>query len=146
MMFSLYDFNVPLVLAPMAGVTDKPFRTLCRQLGADYCVSEMITSRVDLWETEKTKRRLPTDDELSPRIIQIVGGDAVLMAESAARACDYGAEYIDINMGCPVKKVVNKQAGSALMRNLGLAKEIIEATVKAAVSYTHLTLPTIYSV
>jgi len=132
MMFSLYDFNVPLVLAPMAGVTDKPFRTLCRQLGADYCVSEMITSRVDLWETEKTKRRLPTDDELSPRIIQIVGGDAVLMAESAARACDNGAEFVDINMGCPAKKVCRKAAGSALLAEPKLVAKIIRAVVKAS--------------
>jgi len=142
MIVNPYVFNIPLVLAPMAGITDKPFRTLCRQLGADYCVSEMVTSRVNLWETEKTKARLPTEDEVSPRIIQIVGGDADLMAESAVRACDYGAELVDINMGCPAKKVCRKAAGSALLAEPVLVTKIIKAVVQSSNSPVTLKMRT----
>ena len=126
-----HKFEMPLILAPMAGVSDMPFRSLCSQLGADYCVSEMITSRIELWKTQKTKQRLLAGD-LSPKIIQIVGGDASLMAESASRACENGAEIVDINMGCPAKKVCRKAAGSALLADPLLVAKIINAVVRAS--------------
>ena len=126
-----YEFSVPIVLAPMAGVSDKPFRVLCRYLGADYCVSEMVTSQVALWKTKKTKVRLPAADEKSPRITQIVGGDPGLMAECASLAYDLGAEIVDINMGCPAKKVCRKVAGSALLADPKLVSRILSSVVKA---------------
>jgi tRNA-dihydrouridine synthase B len=117
--------------APMAGVTDRPFRQLCRRLGAGYAVSEMVTSRKDLWNTLKTSRRLNHDGEAAPIAVQIAGTDAAMMAESAAYNIDRGAQIIDINMGCPAKKVCDRWAGSALMQDETLALEIIEAVVAA---------------
>ena len=117
--------------APMAGVTDRPFRMLCKQLGAGYAVSEMVTSRRDLWNTLKTSRRANHDGEPEPIAVQIAGTDAQMMADAAAYNIDRGAQIIDINMGCPAKKVCNKWAGSALMQDEKLALEIVQAVVNA---------------
>ena len=120
--------------APMAGVTDRPFRMLCKKLGAGYAVSEMVTSRRDLWDTLKTSRRANHDGEPEPIAVQIAGTDAQMMADAAAYNIDRGAQIIDINMGCPAKKVCNKWAGSALMQDEKLALEIVEAVVNACVA------------
>ena len=121
-----------LFVAPMAGVTDRPFRMLCRELGAGYAVSEMVTSRKELWNSLKTSRRANHEGEPGPIAVQIAGTDAAMMAEAAQYNIDRGAQIIDINMGCPAKKVCNKWAGSALMRDEPLALEIVEAVVRAA--------------
>ncbi|MEY4428064.1 MAG: hypothetical protein RLZZ182_753 [Pseudomonadota bacterium] len=120
-----------LFVAPMAGVTDRPFRQLCKRLGAGYAVSEMVTSRKDLWHSLKTSRRANHDGETAPIAVQIAGTDAAMMAEAAAYNVDRGAQIIDINMGCPAKKVCNKWAGSALMQDEALALQIVEAVVGA---------------
>ena len=120
-----------LFAAPMAGVTDRPFRQLCKRLGAGYAVSEMVTSRRDLWTSLKTSRRANHDGEAAPIAVQIAGTDAPMMAEAAAYNIDRGAQIIDINMGCPAKKVCSKWAGSALMQDEPLALDIIEAVVAA---------------
>ena len=120
-----------LFAAPMAGVTDRPFRQLCKRLGAGYAVSEMVTSRKDLWASLKTSRRADHEGETAPIAVQIAGTDAAMMAEAAAYNVDRGAQIIDINMGCPAKKVCNKWAGSALMKDEALALEIVEAVVAA---------------
>ena len=121
-----------LFVAPMAGVTDRPFRMLCRGLGAGYAVSEMVTSRKELWSSLKTSRRANHEGEPGPIAVQIAGTDAAMMAEAAQYNIERGAQIIDINMGCPAKKVCNKWAGSALMRDEPLALEIVEAVVRAA--------------
>ena len=118
-----------LFVAPMAGVTDRPFRQLCRRLGAGYAVSEMVTSRKDLWASLKTSRRTDHTGEPGPIAVQIAGTDAAMLAAAAAYNIDRGAQIIDINMGCPAKKVCNKWAGSALMRDEPLALAIVEAVV-----------------
>jgi tRNA-dihydrouridine synthase B len=120
-----------LFAAPMAGVTDRPFRQLCKRLGAGYAVSEMVTSRKDLWASLKTSRRADHAGEAAPIAVQIAGTDARMMAEAAAYNLERGAQIIDINMGCPAKKVCNKWAGSALMQDEALALSIIEAVVAA---------------
>ncbi|GAC1604054.1 MAG: tRNA dihydrouridine synthase DusB [Ramlibacter sp.] len=120
-----------LFVAPMAGVTDRPFRQLCRRLGAGYAVSEMVTSRRDLWHTLKTSRRANHDGEPGPIAVQIAGTDARMMAEAAVYNIERGAQIIDINMGCPAKKVCNKWAGSALMQDEPLALDIAGAVVNA---------------
>jgi len=120
-----------LFVAPMAGVTDRPFRQLCKKLGAGYAVSEMVTSRKDLWNSLKTSRRANHDGEPGPIAVQIAGTEAAMMAEAAVYNIDRGAQIIDINMGCPAKKVCNKWAGSALMQDEQLAIEIVDAVVKA---------------
>ena len=120
-----------LFVAPMAGVTDRPFRMLCKKLGAGYAVSEMVTSRRDLWDTLKTSRRANHDGEPEPIAVQIAGTEAQMMADAALYNIDRGAQIIDINMGCPAKKVCNKWAGSALMQDETLALEIIAAVVAA---------------
>ena len=120
-----------LFVAPMAGVTDRPFRQLCRQLGAGYAVSEMVTSRKELWGTLKTSRRADHAGEPGPIAVQIAGTDAAMMAEAAVYNVERGAQIIDINMGCPAKKVCNKWAGSALMQDEALALEIAQAVVDA---------------
>jgi tRNA-dihydrouridine synthase B len=122
----------PFFVAPMAGVTDRPFRQLCKKLGAGYAVSEMVTSRPDLWDTLKTSRRANHEGEPGPIAVQIAGTDALMMGEAAAYNIDRGAQIIDINMGCPAKKVCNKWAGSALMQDEALALSIIEAVVAVA--------------
>ncbi|HWS04208.1 MAG TPA: tRNA dihydrouridine synthase DusB [Burkholderiaceae bacterium] len=116
-------------VAPMAGVTDRPFRQLCREFGAGHAVSEMVTSRPDLWNTLKTSRRANHDGEPGPIAVQIAGTDAPMMADAARFNVDRGAQIIDINMGCPAKKVCNKWAGSALMQDEALAISIVEAVV-----------------
>ncbi len=120
-----------LFVAPMAGVTDRPFRQLCKRLGAGYAVSEMVTSRKDLWHTLKTSRRANHDGEVAPIAVQIAGTDPAMMAEAALYNIDRGAQIIDINMGCPAKKVCNVWAGSALMQDEPLALRIVEAVVAA---------------
>jgi tRNA-dihydrouridine synthase B len=121
----------PLFVAPMAGVTDRPFRKLCKQLGAGYAVSEMVTSRRDLWDSLKTSRRADHTGEPGPIAVQIAGTEPLMMAEAALYNIDRGAQIIDINMGCPAKKVCNVWAGSALMRNESLAVAIVQAVVQA---------------
>ena len=121
-----------LFVAPMAGVTDRPFRQLCRAFGAGYAVSEMVTSRPDLWHTLKTSRRADHVGEPGPIAVQIAGTDASMMAEAARYNIERGARIIDINMGCPAKKVCNQWAGSALMQDEALALQIIEAVVAAS--------------
>ena len=120
-----------LALAPMAGVTDLPFRLLCRRMGAGIAAGEMLTCDVRLWHTEKSRRRMDHSGEPEPRVVQIAGGDPEMMAEAARRNVDAGAQIIDINMGCPAKKVCNKAAGSALMKDEPLVRQILEAVVKA---------------
>jgi tRNA-dihydrouridine synthase B len=120
-----------LFVAPMAGVTDRPFRMLCKRLGAGYAVSEMVTSRRDLWRSLKTSRRADHTGESAPIAVQIAGVDPAEMAEAAAYNIDRGAQIIDINMGCPAKKVCNKWAGSALMQDEPLALAIVDAVVRA---------------
>lgn len=120
-----------LVLAPMAGVTDRPFRALCRRLGAGLAVSEMVTSDRKLWHTPKSRLRLDHRGELGPRVVQIAGGDPRMLADAAKANADHGAEVIDINMGCPAKKVCNNAAGSALLRDEALVGEILSAVVGA---------------
>ncbi|OGA95884.1 MAG: tRNA dihydrouridine synthase DusB [Burkholderiales bacterium RIFCSPHIGHO2_12_FULL_61_11] len=126
-----YALTNQLFVAPMAGVTDRPFRQLCKKLGAGYAVSEMVTSRRDLWDTLKTSRRANHEGEAAPIAVQIAGTDARMMADAAAYNLDRGAQIIDINMGCPAKKVCNKWAGSALMQDETLALRIVEAVVAA---------------
>ena len=124
-----------LFVAPMAGVTDRPFRQLCKRLGAGYAVSEMVTSRKDLWNTLKTSRRANHEGEPGPIAVQIAGTEAAMMAEAAAYNIDRGAQIIDINMGCPAKKVCNKWAGSALMQDEALAVSIAQAVVEACAPF-----------
>jgi len=121
----------PLILAPMAGVTDKPFRILAKRLGAGYAVSEMTTSDPRLWATPKSRSRLDHDGEPSPVGVQIAGADPAALADAARYNVDHGAEIIDINMGCPAKKVCNAWAGSALLRDEALVGRILDAVVAA---------------
>ena len=123
-----------LFAAPMAGVTDRPFRKLCKSLGAGYAVSEMVTSRRELWDSLKTSRRANHDGEVEPIAVQIAGTEPAMMAEAAIYNIERGAQIIDINMGCPAKKVCNKWAGSALMQDEALALSIVEAVVAACSS------------
>jgi tRNA-dihydrouridine synthase B len=126
-------FELPnnLFVAPMAGVTDRPFRMLCRRLGAAHAVSEMVTSQRALWSSLKTSRRADHAGEPGPIAVQIAGVDPAQMADAARYNIDRGAQIIDINMGCPAKKVCNVFAGSALMSNAPLALAIVEAVVAA---------------
>ncbi len=126
-----YKITTPLVLAPMAGVTDRPFRALCRSFGAGLTVAEMVTSDQSLWNTQKSRLRLPHADEPEPRMIQIAGGDPQMLAAAAQANVKLGAQIIDINMGCPAKKVCKKAAGSALLRDEKLVAEILAAVVAA---------------
>jgi len=120
-----------LFVAPMAGVTDRPFRQLCKRLGAGYAVSEMVASNAQLWKSEKTMRRADHTGEVEPISVQIAGADPQMMAEAARYNVDNGAQIIDINMGCPAKKVCNVAAGSALLQNEPLVARIVEAVVNA---------------
>ncbi|WP_242111498.1 tRNA dihydrouridine synthase DusB [Luteimonas aquatica] len=120
-----------VILAPMAGVTDKPFRLLCKRLGAGLAVSEMTTSDPRFWGTEKSLRRMDHVDEPDPVSVQIAGTEPRIMAEAARHNVDHGAQIIDINMGCPAKKVCNAWAGSALMRDEALVARIVQAVVQA---------------
>ena len=126
-----YELASPFVLAPMAGVTDKPFRKLCRYFGAGMTTSEMTTADTRLWQTPKSRHRLDLDLDAEPVAVQIAGSEPGQMA-LAARACvDRGAQIIDINMGCPARKVCRKLAGSALMKDETLVAQILEAVVAA---------------
>lgn len=126
-----YLLKNQLIVAPMAGVTDRPFRMLCKAMGAGMAVSEMITSNKTLWHKAKTLRRADHSGEVEPISVQIAGADPAEMAEAARMNVDQGAQIIDINMGCPAKKVCNVAAGSALMRDEALVARILEAVVGA---------------
>lgn len=126
-----YTLKNNLILAPMAGVTDRPFRQLCKQLGAGMAVSEMVSSNSLLWGSEKTRRRANHDGEVEPKSVQIAGADPQMMAHAARYNADEGAQIIDINMGCPAKKVCNVMAGSALLQHETLVAQILEAVVAA---------------
>ncbi|MCR4347804.1 MAG: tRNA dihydrouridine synthase DusB [Sulfuricaulis sp.] len=126
-----YKLKNNLFLAPMAGVTDRPFRSLCRRLGAGMAASEMVSSNSLLWGSKKTLRRADHTGEEDPRAVQIVGSDPAMMAQAARYNVDNGAQIIDINMGCPAKKICNVYAGSALMQNEKLVADILDAVVKS---------------
>ena len=126
-----YTLPNSLILAPMAGVTDQPFRQLCKRMGAGLVVSEMVTSDVRLWNTRKSSLRMIHSGDPEPRSVQIAGGDPEMLAEAARRNVEMGAQIIDINMGCPAKKVCNKAAGSALLKDEVLVREILQAVVAA---------------
>jgi tRNA-dihydrouridine synthase B len=134
-----FQLSNNLFVAPMAGVTDRPFRQLCKQLGAGFAVSEMVTSNSLLYGSTKTLRRANHAGEVSPISVQIAGADPKMMAEAARYNVDHGAQIVDINMGCPAKKVCNVMAGSALMQHEALVTKILEAVV-AAVPNTPVTL------
>ncbi|NMT62362.1 tRNA dihydrouridine synthase DusB [Marinobacter orientalis] len=126
-----YILPNPLIVAPMAGVTDRPFRLLCRRMGAGLAVSEMVIADSKLWHTRKSRTRMNHQGEPEPRSVQIAGGDPDMLANAARLNAEFGAQIIDINMGCPAKKVCNKAAGSALMKDEALVRDILEAVVAA---------------
>src|ERR1700689_4507234 len=126
-----YLLNSNVVLAPMAGVTDRPFRMLCRKFGAGLAASEMLTSDARLWDTPKSRHRRDHRGEPGPRAVQIAGFDPEMMADAARRNVDAGADIIDINMGCPAKKVCNRLSGSALMKDEALVARILATVVGA---------------
>ena len=126
-----YEFKSRIFLAPMAGITDQPFRRLCSQLGAGLTFSEMMSTNPDVWHTEKSKLRLAHHRDIGVNAVQIAGADPTEMAEAAKVNVAYGAEIIDINMGCPAKKVNKKMAGSALLREPKLVENILKAVVNA---------------
>ena len=126
-----YTLKNNLIVAPMAGVTDRPFRQLCKTMGAGMAVSEMVASNSLLWGSEKTKRRANHDGEVDPISVQIAGADPRMLAQAARYNVDEGAQIIDINMGCPAKKVCNVMAGSALLKDEPLVARILEAVVSA---------------
>ena len=126
-----HELDNNLILAPMAGVTDRPFRILCRSMGAGMAVSEMVTSQKHLWNTEKTRLRMDHIGESLPRSVQIAGTEPQQMAEAARFNADNGAQIIDINMGCPAKKVCNVAAGSALLKDVERVGAILDAVVAA---------------
>lgn len=126
-----YELSSPFVLAPMVGVTDAPFRQICRRFGAGLTTSEMTTADINLWQTAQSRRKLDIDLDAAPVVVQIAGSEPQQMA-LAARACvDRGAQIVDINMGCPVKSVCRKLAGSALLQDEALVAQILEAVVAA---------------
>jgi tRNA-dihydrouridine synthase B len=124
-----FNFPTPIALAPMAGISDAPFRQLCRKLGANLTPSEMISADVSLWTTAKSRYRLKHTDDNSPRIIQIAGYDEEMLADAAQSAVEQGAAIIDINMGCPAKKVCKRFAGSSLLRDPLLVRRILDRVV-----------------
>src|SRR6201997_4728399 len=126
-----YRIDPPVVLAPMAGVTDKPFRLLCKRLGAGLAVSEMTTADPRLWQTRKSLKRMEHNAQPEPVRVQFAGYDPAMLAEAARFNVANGAQIIDINMGCPAKKVCNVAAGSALLQNEPLVARIVEAVVGA---------------
>ncbi|AYH42748.1 tRNA dihydrouridine synthase DusB [Azoarcus sp. DN11] len=139
MQYAGFTLRNNLFVAPMAGVTDRPFRQLCKKLGAGVAVSEMVTSNSLLYGSAKTRRRADHEGEVDPISVQIAGADPQMMADAARYNADNGAQIIDINMGCPAKKVCNVMAGSALMQDEPLVARILEAVV-AAVPGTPVTL------
>ena len=126
-----YRISSPFLLAPMAGVTDAPFRRLCRRFGAGMTTSEMTTADISLWKTAKSRRRLNLDMDATPRVVQIAGSAPAQLALAAQLCVERGAQIIDINMGCPAKKVCKKLAGSALLRDARLVDRILAAVVPA---------------
>src|SRR5262245_40961569 len=132
MEFAGFTLRNNLIVAPMAGVTDRPFRQLCKRMGAGMAVSEMVASNSLLWGSEKTRRRANHEGEVDPISVQIAGADPGMMEEAARYNVDEGAQIIDINMGCPAKKVCNVMAGSALMQDEPLVARILEAVVRGA--------------
>lgn len=126
-----YKLKNSLALAPMAGVTDRPFRQLCKQLGAGIAASEMITADTRLWHTQKTRLRMDHSGEEEPRVVQIAGGDPAMVANAARLNVERGAQIIDINLGCPAKKVCKRRAGSWLLNDEDLVRAILETTVDA---------------
>jgi len=126
-----WEIRAPGVLAPMAGVTDRPFRVLARSLGAGLAASEMITSDVRLWNSRKSRQRMNHEGEPEPRVVQLAGAEPEALAEAARRNVDLGAQIIDINMGCPAKKVCNRLCGSALLQDEPLVARLLEAVVGA---------------
>ncbi|MGC2165105.1 MAG: tRNA dihydrouridine synthase DusB [Gallionella sp.] len=126
-----YQLKNNLIVAPMAGVTDRPFRMLCKRMGAGMAVSEMVASNSLLYGSEKTKRRANHEGEVDPISVQIVGADPGMLAQAARYNVDRGAQIIDINMGCPAKKICNVMAGSALLQNEPLVARLLEAVVGA---------------
>mgnify|MGYP006122728183 FL=1 len=126
-----YILKNNLVVAPMAGVTDRPFRQLCKKMGAGMAVSEMVSCNSLLWGSEKTKRRANHEGEVDPISVQIAGADPAMMAEAASYNVEQGAQMIDINMGCPAKKICNTMAGSALLQNEKLVGKILDSVVGA---------------
>ncbi len=131
MQIGRYLLKNNLIVAPMAGVTDRPFRMLCKRMGAGMAVSEMVASNSLLYGSEKTKRRANHEGEVDPISVQIVGADPKMLAQAARYNVDHGAQIIDINMGCPAKKICNVMAGSALLQNEKLVAEILETVVGA---------------
>ncbi len=126
-----WQIDAPAVLAPMAGVTDRPFRVLCRRFGAGLAASEMITSDQSLWHTRKTRSRMNHEGEPEPRVVQLAGNDPQQLADAARANVDLGAQIIDINMGCPAKKVYGKLCGSALLGDEKLVGELLDSVVRA---------------
>src|SRR5882724_8237407 len=126
-----YQLKNNLIVAPMAGVTDRPFRMLCKRMGAGMAVSEMVASNSLLYGSEKTMRRANHEGEADPISVQIVGADPDMLAEAARYNVDRGAHIIDINMGCPAKKICNVMAGSALLKDESLVARIVDAVVGA---------------
>src|SRR5258708_5546482 len=126
-----YVLPSPVVLAPMAGVTDRPFRILCRRLGAGLAASEMLTSDTRLWNTPKSRYRMSHDGEPEPRVVQLAGANPEALAQAARLNVEHGAQIIDLNMGCPAKKVCGKLCGSALLQDEGLVARILDAVVAA---------------
>lgn len=126
-----YQIDSQVILAPMAGVTDRPFRQLCRRLGAGLVISEMVTANAELWHSRKSSLRMDHRGEVAPIAVQIAGGDPQMLANAARLNAENGAQIIDINMGCPAKKVLKKAAGSALLQDEPLVAEILQAVVQA---------------
>src|SRR6476469_9090992 len=132
MQIGAFQIEPRVILAPMAGVTDKPFRLLCKRMGAGLAVSEMTTSDPRFWSTRKSLHRMDHAGEPDPVSVQIAGTDPAVMADAARHNVEHGAQLIDINMGCPAKKVCNAWAGSALMKDEALGAQILAAVVQAA--------------
>lgn len=131
MQIGQYELKNRIFLAPMAGITDQPFRQLCSKLGAGLTFSEMMSTNPDVWHTEKSRLRLTFDRTIGLNAVQIAGSDPIEMAQAAKINVSYGADIIDINMGCPAKKVNKKMAGSALLREPDLVARILDAVVNA---------------
>ncbi len=126
-----HRIDSPVILAPMAGITDRPFRQLCRSLGAGLVISEMVTSDTSLWHSQKSRKRLDHQGEVGPIAVQIAGAEPAMLAHAARLNVENGAQIIDINMGCPAKKVCKKAAGSALLKDEKLVCEILTAVTSA---------------
>ena len=126
-----YSLPAPVIVAPMAGVSDQPFRQLCLRMGAGMAVSEMMSANPDTWDTDKSLKRMYLADEPGIRAVQIVGSEPDWMADAARRSVSEGAQIIDINMGCPAKKINRRLAGSALLQDPALVREILQTVVAA---------------